>query len=61
VKQLESHLFSKWQARQTYIGFANLQAVLRCALIAFCLLGHYPKPIEFFKIHFEEATPLANN
>ena len=33
----------------------------RCALIAFCLLGHYPKPIEFFKMNFEEATPLANN
>ena len=29
--------------------------------ISFCLLGHYPKPFEFFIIHFEEATPLANN
>ena len=29
--------------------------------IAFCLLGYYPKPFEFFKLHFEEATPSANN
>jgi len=24
-------------------------------------LGQYPKPIEFVKLHFEEATPSANN
>lgn len=30
-------------------------------VLQFRLLGHYPKAIEFFKSHFEEATPLAKN
>ena len=29
-------------------------------VLRFRLLGQYPKPIEFFKLHFEEATPLAD-
>ena len=30
-------------------------------VLRFHLLGHYPKPIEFFKLHFEEAMPSAKN
>ena len=30
-------------------------------VLQFRLLGQYPKPIEFVKLHFEEATPSANN
>ena len=30
-------------------------------VLQFRLLGQYPKPIEFFKLHFEEATPSAKN
>lgn len=30
-------------------------------VLQFRLLGQYPKPIEFFKLHFEEATPSDKN
>lgn len=47
------------QAMQTCTGFANWQAVhwgtkicTHCCL----LVGNHPKPFEFFKLHFEEAT-----
>lgn len=28
-------------------------------VLLFELVGKHPKPFEFFKLHFEEATPLA--
>ncbi len=30
-------------------------------VLQFRLLGQYPKLIEFFKLHFEEAMPSAKN
>ncbi len=41
--------------------FKNGKQGKNVQVLQFRLLGHYPKSIEFFKLHFEEAVPLAKN
>ena len=53
--------FASYNAAVARVHLQMWQAMQTCTGLRFHLLGHYPKPIEFFKLHFEEAMPSAKN